>query len=49
MPPAIVSDAEKSFIPEQEWPKVVRAARVHLAIYAATVALALCHAVPGCR
>ena len=37
----IVSDAEKSFIPEQEWPKAVRAARVHLAIYAATVALAL--------
>ena len=37
----IVSDAEKSFIPEQEWHKVVRAARVHLAIYVATVALAL--------
>ena len=39
-----VSDAEKSFIPEQEWPKVVRAARVHLAIYVATIALALCDA-----
>ena len=37
----IVSDAEKSFIPEQERHKVVRAARVHLAIYVATVALAL--------
>ena len=37
----IVSDAEKSFIPEQERYKVVRAARVHLAIYVATVALAL--------
>jgi fatty acid desaturase len=36
-----VSDAEKSFIPEQERYKVVRAARVHLAIYVATVALAL--------
>ncbi|MEP9390238.1 fatty acid desaturase family protein [Mesorhizobium sp. KR9-304] len=36
-----VSAAEKSFIPVQEWPKVVRAARVHLAIYVATVALAL--------
>jgi fatty acid desaturase len=36
-----VSAAEKSFIPEQERPKVVRAARVHLAIYVATVALAL--------
>ena len=36
-----VSPAEQSFIPEQERPKVVRAARVHLAIYAATIALAL--------
>jgi len=37
----VLSDAEKSFIPEQERYKVVRAARIHLAIYAATVALAL--------
>ena len=37
----ILSPAEKSFIPEQERYKVVRAARVHLAIYAATIALAL--------
>ena len=37
----ILSDAEQSFIPEQERYKVVRAARVHLAIYVATVALAL--------
>lgn len=37
----IVSDAEKSFIPEQERYKMVRAARVHLAIYVATIALAL--------
>ncbi|MDQ2704260.1 MAG: fatty acid desaturase family protein [Pseudomonadota bacterium] len=37
----ILSDAEKSFIPEQERHKVVRVARIHFAIYAATVALAL--------
>lgn len=37
----ILSDAEKSFIPEQERYKVVRVARIHLAIYVATVALAL--------
>ena len=36
-----LSPAEKSFIPEQERPKVVRAARVHVAIYAATIALAI--------
>jgi fatty acid desaturase len=36
-----VSDAEKSFIPEQERYKVVRAARVHLAVYVATIVLAL--------
>ena len=38
----ILSPAEKSFIPEQERYKVVRAARVHLAIYAATIALGAC-------
>ncbi len=32
---------EKTFVPESEWPKVVRVARIHLAIYAATVGLAL--------
>ena len=37
----ILSDAEKSFIPEQERYKVVRAARVHLAVYVATIVLAL--------
>jgi fatty acid desaturase len=37
----VLSDAEKSFIPEQERYKVVRVARVHLAIYVATIALAL--------
>ena len=36
-----VHPEEKTFVPESEWPKVVRAARVHLAIYAATIALAL--------
>jgi fatty acid desaturase len=36
-----VSDAEKSFIPEQERRKVVRAARFHVAIYLATILLAL--------
>ena len=37
----IVSPAEKTFIPESEWPKVVRVARVHVAIYAAAIAAAL--------
>ncbi|MFN0115983.1 MAG: fatty acid desaturase family protein [Paracoccaceae bacterium] len=32
---------ERSFIPESEWPKVTRVARISLAIYAATVALAI--------
>ncbi|CAN7409248.1 fatty acid desaturase family protein [Devosia sp. LjRoot16] len=31
-----VSDAEKSFIPKGEWPKVVRVARIWVVIYAAT-------------
>jgi len=33
--------AERSFVPQAEWPKVQRVAQIHLAIYAATVALAL--------
>ncbi|GIL01375.1 MAG: fatty acid desaturase [Alphaproteobacteria bacterium] len=37
----ILTEEEKSFIPESEQPKVIRVARVWLAIYAATVALAL--------
>jgi fatty acid desaturase len=37
----IVSPTEKSFIPEQEWPKAIRAARVLIAIYLAAVLLAL--------
>ena len=32
---------EATFIPELERPKVIRAARIWLAIYAATIALAL--------
>lgn len=36
-----LSPDEKNYIPEAEWPKVVFAARVHLAIYAATVVTAL--------
>ena len=46
--PALVRNAfgslspdEKSYIPETEWPKAVAAARWHMAIYAATIALAL--------
>ena len=36
-----LSPDEKNFIPETDWPKAVFAARVHMAIYAATVATAL--------
>lgn len=36
-----LTDEEKTFIPESEWPGVVRTARIHLAIYVAVVALAL--------
>ena len=32
---------EQSFIPQSEWPKVIRVARVWMAIYATTVALAV--------
>ena len=31
-----ISDDEKDYIPESEWPKVIFAARVHMAVYAAT-------------
>jgi len=37
----VISEEEKSFIPEQERPKVIFEARVWLAIYIATIALAL--------
>jgi fatty acid desaturase len=37
----VISDAEKTFIPEQEQPRVVTVARIWLAIYAATIALAI--------
>ncbi|MGX8010817.1 fatty acid desaturase family protein [Mesorhizobium sp. ORM8.1] len=36
----IVSEAEKTFIPQQEQPKAIRIARIWAAIYAATIALA---------
>ena len=36
-----LSPDENSFVPESEWPKAVFAARVHMAIYAATVMAAL--------
>jgi len=36
-----LSDEEKTFIPESEWPVVYRTARIHLAIYVATIALSL--------
>lgn len=32
---------ERTFVPESEWPKVQRAAQLHVAIYAVTVALAV--------
>ena len=37
----IISPAEKTFIPEQEQPRAIRVARIWLAIYIATIALAL--------
>ena len=36
-----ISPDERSFIPETEWPKVIRVARVWMAIYLATIVLAL--------
>jgi fatty acid desaturase len=36
-----LNDAEKSFIPESEWPKAIFAARVWLVIYVATAATAI--------
>ena len=33
--------AERSFVPQAEWPKVKRVAQIHLGIYLATIALAL--------
>ena len=37
----IISPAEKTFIPEQEQPRVIRVARIWMMIYAATLALAI--------
>jgi fatty acid desaturase len=36
-----LTDEEKTFIPESEWNRVCVTARIHLAIYVATIALAL--------
>jgi fatty acid desaturase len=36
-----LSDSEKDYIPQSEWPKAIAAARVHMAIYAATIVVAL--------
>ncbi len=36
-----LSASEKDYIPASEWPKAIFAARVHMAIYAATIILAL--------
>lgn len=36
-----ISDEEKTFIPDMEWHKVIRVARIWVLIYAATIALAL--------
>lgn len=36
-----VHPEEKTFVPESQWPKVVRVARISTAIYAATIALAV--------
>jgi fatty acid desaturase len=37
----VISDAEKTFVPEQEQPRAIRVARIWLAIYVATIALAV--------
>ena len=36
-----ISEEEKTFIPEMEWPKVIFVARIWLAIYLVTIALAI--------
>ena len=36
-----VHPEEKTFVPQSEWPKVIRVARINALIYAATIALAL--------
>ena len=37
----IITPEEKSFIPEMEWPRVIRVARIWVAIYVATIASAI--------
>ena len=44
-----LSPDEKDFIPESEWRKAVFAARMHIAIYAATIAGRARPCGPGCR
>jgi fatty acid desaturase len=36
----VVTPAEKTFVPENEWPKVIGVARIWVAIYAATIVVA---------
>jgi fatty acid desaturase len=36
-----LSPDEKDFVPQSEWPRVVRAARAHMAVYAATIIAAV--------
>jgi fatty acid desaturase len=36
-----LSDGEKDYIPASEWPKAIKAARIHMAIYIATILAAL--------
>lgn len=36
-----LDDDERTFVPESEWPKVVREARIHLAIYAIVIGASL--------
>ena len=41
MPSSACIPSEKTYVPESEWPKVVRVARISTVIYGATLALAL--------
>ena len=36
-----LDDAERTYVPESEWPKAVREARIHLTVYAVVIAAAL--------
>lgn len=37
----VLTEGEKDYIPESEWPKAIRAARAHVAVYALTVLAAI--------